>query len=167
MTATTTGIVTTSPASASLFYLFNPTAGTNDVVVNLGSVSPLSTAFVIWTCSGVNTASPVHDATEATSTGTAVTLTVPNLVAGDVVVDFMMGDADAALAGEPSEGASQTVLHKGTESSEINYGASYQAAADGGVMSWTLGTSDQWAQQAVALTPAASTRRPIPPIIFQ
>lgn len=169
MTSTSTGIASQSPSNAQLFYIVNPTSGTNDVVMTLGGVV-LAAAAVIWTCSGVNTASPVHDATEAIGTGTAVTVTVPNLVAGDAVVDFMYSEAAAAAGSAPSIGANQTVLQSVDGGTEQVFAASYQAAADGGVMSWTI-TSDEWAQQAVALTPAAEAAilqaPPVPAVLFQ
>lgn len=164
MTSTTTGVVTNSPANAQLFYIVAPTAGTNDVSVGWGAAGPLTTAIVAWFCSGVDQASPVHDATEAAADGTAVSVTVPNLVAGDVVVDMMMGDEQAA---EPTVGANQTVLHVGqVEADELGYGASYQLAADGGEMTWTIGISNDWVITAVALTAAADTILQSSPVPF-
>ena len=142
-----------TPIRTRMFYIVNPTSGTNDVVVDLTGTVALADAIVIFTCSGVNTGAPVHDATSASGTGTAVTLTVPNLVAGDVVIDMVGADIETV---DPSEGANQTVLHKGNDGVEMGWGASFQSAADGGVMSWTL-QGGAWAQQAVALTPAVST----------
>lgn len=155
MTSTSTGIASQSPSNAQLFYIVNPTAGTNDVELTLGG-TVLAAAASVWTCSGVNTAAPVHDATEAIGTGTAVTVTVPNLVAGDVVVDFMMSEAAAAVGSAPAVGANQTTLSSVDGGTEIVFASSYQAGADGGVMSWTI-TSDEWAQQAVALTEAPAS----------
>lgn len=151
----------TDPSGASLFYIISPTAGTNDVVVDYGTAAPLDSAYIIWTCSGVKLSAPVHDANGATSTGTAITVTVANLVAGDVVVDFMASDDNT----DGAEGANQTAIHIVSGGSNTA-GASFQAAADGGVMSWTLDLSEQWSQQAVALTPATATARPIPPIFL-
>ena len=143
---------TVSPIHTRAFRIVNPTSGTNDVVVTF-SGTPLAEAIVISTCSGTNTAAPIHDATNATGTGTAITVTVPNLVAGDVVID--MFGTDVATS-DPTEGANQTVLHKGNDGAELGYGSSQQAAADGGVMSWTTALSQEWAQQAFAVSPAAA-----------
>lgn len=159
MTATAAAQIT-DPMGAKLFYIVNPTAGTNDVVVDWNGVQ-LDASYIIWTCSGVKLSAPVHDATGATAATGNATVTVSNLVAGDVVIDFHHNNDGTTL---PSVGANQTAIHTiigGT----VGAGASFQAAADGGVMSWTIAVSGQWGQQAVALTPASS-RRPSLPIML-
>lgn len=149
------------PIHTRIFYIINPTSGSNNVVAT-SSGTPLAWAAVVWTCSGVNTAAPVHDATNANGVSATASVTVPNLVAGDVVVDIMGQDIPA---GDPTVGADQTTLHLGNDAVEIAWGASYQAAAAGGVMSWGLADSDDWAIQGVALTPAAR-RAAVPPILL-
>jgi hypothetical protein len=154
---------TLSPVAVRGFYIVNPTAGTNNVVVDY-SATPLADAAIVVTCSGVNTASPIHDPTSASNTGTAVSNTVPNVVSGDVVLDFFVQDL---LTTTPTEGANQTVLNKGNDTSELGWGGSQQAGSDGGVMSWTTALSEQWASQAFAVVAAsAATRRMIAPQVI-
>lgn len=139
-----------SPVAVRGFYIVNPTAGTNNVVVNYSS-TPLADAVVILTCSGADTSSPIHDPTNASNTGTAVSNTVPSVVSGEVLLDFFVQDL---LTTAPTIGANQTELNKGTDGVELGWGASQQAGADGGVMSWTTALSEQWASQAVAVKPS-------------
>lgn len=158
--------VTTSafddPIRAQLWYLANPTAGTNNVVVNY-SVTPLADAVVIWTCSGVNTANPIRDFIAASGLGTAVTGTVPTVLTGDVVVDIMGTDVATT---NPTIGANQTNLNTGNDGAELGWGASQQAGADGGVMSWTTTLSQDWALMAASIRPSP-TRSRIAPLVTQ
>ena len=145
------------PIGTRMFYIVSPTSGTNDVSVDLNGV-PLEDAIVVFTCSGVNTVAPVHDANTATGNNTAPTVTVANVIAGDVVVDMMGTDIAAS---DPTVGANQTAFHTGFILDDIGYGSSQQAGADGGVMSWTTALTQQWAIHAVAVSPAASTGQPV------
>ena len=162
MTAFPAGSAFISPIRTLGFYIVNPTSGTNDVVVQY-SAAPLADALVVFTCSGVNTASPIHDSTNGTGTGTAVTVTVPNVVVGDVVIDMMATDVATT---DPTEGENQTVLHKGNDGVELGWGSSQQPGADGGVMTWTTTLSQEWAIQAVAVSPAAGGMKARKPVSF-
>jgi hypothetical protein len=166
MTAVTTAAFT-NPIRTQQFYIVNPTTGTNDVVVQF-SAGPLTDAIVITACSGVDTADPIRAFNSATGTSTAPTVTVADVVAGDVVLDMFGTDIAAS---DPTEGANQTVLHKGNVLNELGYGSSQQAGADGGVMSWTTALSEDWAIQAVAIKPAAAASilqsPPLPVFLFE
>lgn len=144
---------TLSPVIVRGFYIINPTSGTNNVVVNY-SGQPLADAIVILVCSGVDTASPIHDPTNASGTGTAVSNTVPSVVSGEVVLDWFIQDVETTA---PTIGSNQTELNKGTDASELGWGASQQAGSDGGVMSWTTALSQEWASQAFAVKPLSSS----------
>ena len=137
-------------AGGQIFYYVNPPSGTNDVVVNWEPTgAPLNGSIIILTCTGVDQVSPFRstNGTSAT-TGTTATVTLGSINAGDVAVDVVSSDDTTSL----SVGANQTVIHDGATSSSMA-GMSYQAGADGGVMSWTLGATDNWAILAVALKP--------------
>jgi|CXWL01.1.fsa_nt_gi hypothetical protein len=162
MTAVTTDAFT-NPIRTKLWYIANPTAGTNNVVVNY-SAAPLADAVVIWTCSGVDTTNPIRDFITATGIGTAVTGTVATVVTGDVVVDIFGTDIATT---NPTIGANQTNLNTGNDGAELGWGASQQAGADGGVMSWTTTLSEQWSISAVAIKAASSNTRHIAPLVVQ
>lgn len=162
MTAVVTPIFQ-DPVRTGIWYRANPTSGTNDVVIDF-SGSTLGLAVVIFTCTGVDTASPIGTpVTNQAGSGTAVTVTVSD-TSGQVTIDFFASDQQTTDA---TEGADQTVIHKGNDGgSDLGWGASYQAGGLGGVMSWTLGASQQWTTVAVPLNAAASTQRPIAPMIL-
>ena len=161
MTAVTTDAFT-DPIRTKLWYIANPTAGTNNVVVNY-SGAPLADAVVIWTCSGVDTTNPIRNFIVATGIGTAVTGTVVNVLPGDVVVDIFGTDVATT---NPTIGANQTNLNTGNDGVELGWGASQQPGADGGVMSWTTALSQDWALMAASIRPAA-TRPHIAPLVIQ
>lgn len=149
MTAVAASVVE-SPMTTRIFRISNPTSGTNDVVVT-NSGTPLATAIVVFTCSGIDTADPQRDQNVGNGTSTGATVTVSGAQSGDITIDMVGGDNQTA---GPSEGANQTFLAKGSPGSEIGYGASYQTTTDG-VMSWTMNSSDQWAIMAAVLKPSA------------
>lgn len=153
-----------SPVATRLFYIVAPTSGTNNVVVDYSSI-PLADAIVIWTCSGVDQTTPIRAFQSATGTGTAASVTVAGVQSGDVVVDIVGADVQTT---DPTVGANQTAFHLGNDGSEFGWGASQQAGADGGVMSWTMGASQEWSTQAAALIPAAgaTARRRVAPMVL-
>lgn len=152
----------TSPIHARMFYISNPTSGTNNIVVQFSAAS-LSDSVVIWTCSGVDTANPIRDFITATGIGTAVSATVASVLSGDVVVDIFGTDVATT---DPTVGASQTSLNLGNDGGELGWGASTQAGTDGGVMTWTTTLSQDWAQMAVSIRSLA-TRSRIAPLVIQ
>lgn len=145
-----------SPVAVRLFYIVNPTSGTNNVVIT-NSAKPLADAEVVFVCSGVDTTDPVHDPTSATGSTSSISLTVPAILSSDMIVDMV---AQNLLTTAPTVGADQTVLSNGTDSAELGYGSSYQSGASGGAMSWTTGISGSWAAQSVALNAFGASAAP-------
>ncbi len=139
-----------SPVATKLFYQVNPPSGTHNVVQGYVG-TPLADAMVIFTCSGVDTSSPIRASNTATGTGTTVSVTVAGVQSGDVVLDFFVADS---ITTTPTVGANQTVLNRGTDTAELAWGASQQAGSDGGAMTWTIGSSQEWSSSAVAIKPA-------------
>lgn len=161
LTAVTTEAFT-NPIHAQLFYLVNPPVGLFNFVADFSAL-PLSDAIVIWTCTGVDTANPIRDFIAATGIGTAVSGTVATVLPGDVVVDIFGTDVATT---NPTIGANQTNLSTGNDGGELGWGASQQAGADGGVMSWTTALSQDWALMAASIRPAV-IRKPITPLVIQ
>ena len=160
MTADTTFQYQGTLIGGNLYYYKNPPSGSVSMSVDWsGTVSQVD--LVVWTCSGVDlTAFRSFASTKGTSTAPSVT---PSTVqTGDVVVDFMSSDENAV---DPTEGANQTVIHKGNTAS-TNGGASYQAGADGAAMTWTLGTSSHWVSFAYVLQPAPTGGYRGKPVMF-
>ncbi|MDH5666550.1 MAG: hypothetical protein OEY86_00885 [Nitrospira sp.] len=148
MTADTTFQYVSTILGGNLYRLRNPPSGTNDVVVTWsGAVSQAD--IIIWTCLDSDL-TEFRSTNQASGVSTTPSVTAGTVAAGDIVVDFFSSDD----AGAPSVGANQTVIHEGTTAS-TNGGASYQAGADGGVMSWTI-ASDDWVIFTYVVKPAAS-----------
>lgn len=144
------------------FYIVNPTTGTNNIVVT-HSAAPLAAAAVVFTCSGVDTTSPIHDTNSASGLSTTPSVTVATVGSNDVVIDVMGSNVSVA---DPTVGANQTAFHVGNDGGEVGWGASYQAGSDGGVMSWTS-NNQRWSITALSLTPAASAIRAVQPLVFR
>ena len=136
---------------AALYYLKSPTTGTDVVRITLDSASGVT---------GVGAS--VVDAHLTTTFGTADSATSPG--GGSDPATVTVGTAsgelvvDCVVAANPNSiGANQTLLAEGNVSGR-QVGASYQAGADGGVMSWTRdgGGSMPWAIVAVSVKPAGA-----------
>ena len=152
MTAVTPQAVQ-SPIGTTLYYLANPTSGTNNVVHDYTSGSRLSNSLVIFTCSGADTSNPIRAFNTGIGTGTAVSVTVSGVQSGDIVVDMFGSDVATTT---PTIGANQTAFSRGNDGGELAWGSSQQAGSDGGGMSWTTALSEQWAIVAAAIRPAAT-----------
>lgn len=154
MTADTTFQYQGTLIGGNLYYYKNPPSGTVSISVDWsGTVS--QTDIIVWTCSGVDLAT-FRSFASAKGTSTGPSVTPSTVQTGDVVVDFMSSDENAA---DPTVGANQTTIHLGNTAS-TNGAASYQAGVDGAVMTWTLGTSNHWVSFAYVLQPATTTTRP-------
>lgn len=146
--------VGTSFANVELFILKAPATGTFNIVGTWDAAG--RHGLIIFVLEGVDqtTTNRTPNGTNA-NTGTASSVTVASVAAGDYIVDVMNIDNTGH---SPAPGADQTALH-----ATLNLGAgtnesrsSNQDGANGGVMSWTWGISQPNAQVAVAFIPAAS-----------
>lgn len=131
---------------AGIYYKVNPPAGTNNVTFSL-TPAPTNADYVVWTCNDVDTSSPIRSSAENTGSDTTPTSTAPTVAATDTVIDWFATDYSGTT---PSVGSNQTLISAGSTASSAD-GASYQSGANGGVMDWTIGSSDDWVSHAVAL----------------
>lgn len=136
----------TSRAQASLHYLKNPPSGAVNMTATLSDVFS-NNDFIVWTCSDVNQTTPIAASGVGKAVSTAVSVTLGSVDSSHTLIDFFASDDSTS---DPTEGADQTVIHKGTSASSLA-GASYQAGSAGGAMTWTLAASDEWASIAAAL----------------
>jgi hypothetical protein len=140
-------------ANASLWYLLNPTEGEHTLTPSYGDGAgntPNGLSAHAWT--GVHQTTPFG--TAATDTGTSTSPSVTATTAeGEVVIDTVAIQPSVTYA----VGADQTQIANNfaSASNTIRLGASYQDGADGGVMTATLGTSQDWAMIAASMKPAA------------
>lgn len=151
----------TGQAIGALYYIVAPPSGTNNLTATIGAGGLTGRDMVIWTCSGVDQVSPLGDTGVATGLSTGPSVTLTPVDSTQTVVDYMTSDDAGAL----SAGANQTIIHEGNSGSAVG-AASYQAGADGGVMSWALGGSDDWVTIGAVLN-AASTGRSRGVILFE
>ena len=157
MTADTTFQYQGTLIGGNLYYYKNPPSGSVSMSVDFsGSVSQAH--IIVWTCSNVDLTT-FRSFSSAKGTSTAPAVTPATVQTGDVVVDFIASDENAA---NPTVGANQTEIHTGNTST-TNSGASYQAGADGAAMTWTLGTSSHWVifSYVVQSAPDVSRGRPV------
>lgn len=138
------------PAGGRLWYRLNVGAGAANVSVAWDS-TPLASAHGVVTCTGVDQVSPIRTSGTAIGTSTTPSVTLTGCLTGDVIIDFVTRDGNAAF----TVGANQTEISQPT-ATEMNAAMSRQNGVDGGVMSWSM-SSDQWTIQAVCLAQASST----------
>jgi hypothetical protein len=136
------------------YYLLNPSTGANDIVASFGASGNMVVGATSWY--GVDMDTPFGTAVGDTGTGTAVSVTVVT-EAGEFVVDCVSANDGPTAA----EGADQTERYDAVVTSKMRGAGSTQAGSDGGAMTYTLGTSKQWASLAVPIKPASTTSRSV------
>jgi len=153
----TTGISTT------IFYKTNPLSGTaNAVAAVSGSTEGLGCWGISFT--GSDTSTPFSGQTgvmDATADDATESNSV-TAVAGEIVIDVIGLRQETATG--LTAGASQTdIVSVEATGQGHGYGGSWQAGADGGVMSWSWTTNMETAHSiaVVKAAGAASARRPI------
>ncbi len=132
------------PSGGRLWYRLGVGAGTANVSVAWDAI-PLASAHGVLTCSGVDPVSPIRTSGTAVGTSTTPSVTLTGGLAGDVIIDFVTRDGNAAF----TVGANQTQISQ-PAAVEMNAAMSKQDGVDGGVMSWSM-ASEQWTIQAVCL----------------
>jgi hypothetical protein len=132
--------------------LMNPPAGTADINITLNGARRFVAGAILLT--GVDQTDPIGTYNTATGTSTAPSVTVSS-AANELVVD-VLGNRYSTSA---SVGSGQTlrwtnVTTNGTDSRNIRGSSSTEAGASSVTMSWTLGSSCEWAIVAVPVRPA-------------
>lgn len=145
--------------SVRAYRLINPTAVTNGIVratfndSTIGSQAVFAAAF-----SGAHQTTPAQDYNSANGTSTSPSVTIANATSDDMVMDSLI----AAAFTDGTPGANQTAIGAESVAGDVHW-ASYQDGADGGVMSWTLNSSDAWLVGGVRIVAAAATGTTITP----
>ena len=132
-----------------LWYLLAPASGAADIVVTVSTASAICATASSW--ENVDQVTPFGSSAKDSGTGTAVSITAQTTT-GEVVIDSVV----AYEAPTFTVGADQTeVKNTGgvAADSTVRGASSYQAGADGGVMTWTLGASKPWAAVALPILP--------------
>lgn len=142
-------------ATASIWYLKNPTPATANLVATYGAGgSHRNLAAAVFT--GVDQSSTFRTVQNSTTgNGTSSSLTVPSVASGDYVLDALTIDS----TGHNTTGgthANQTIEYDSTDMSGCDRVHSTQAGADGGGMGQTWTTSAPFGHVATALIPSSA-----------
>ena len=133
---------------AEIWYLVNPPVTTDTLAVYFDANGTHAVGASTYT--GVDQRNPWGPVATATGTSTAPSVTATTAT-GQLVVDALGADTTVVA----TVGALQT--QRWNDALTVVRGAgSTQAGADGGVMSWTLATSQIWGMVAAALLPKAT-----------
>lgn len=150
MTKIADGTEAVGTISSSVWYLYDPATGANDIVVTMTSNS--NGCVTAGSLTGVDNTRVLTSATffeRATGEGTTLSVTQAS-ADGEVVVDFATSDAAAITA----TGVGHT--DRVQASNQGRGGIGDQAGAVSVTCTWTM-TTDQWIIIAVALAPAAAS----------
>jgi len=135
------------------WYVVNPTAGTNNLVVTMASSAAVDTHLV--PCTGVKQTSPIIDSDSASSSnGTSSTLTL-DAECGGLVLDAITKEA----SGSETVGTGQTdEWNTTTNPNPHKHGSSEPSGTTSVVMSWTgLGSFLDWAHAAISIAQPTNT----------
>ncbi len=158
----TTALHTTSnpDIGSALWIKTGVSSGTYPVSVDwTGTI--LSSTVVVYTCYGVDQTTPVRAGSPNTATASATSVSVAiSSAVGDLVIDGVnVGSLGAGAA--PAMGASQTEIYAGcianSGDNQDTCGSTEPGAASV-TMSWSAGTSENWATVGASLVAAAAGR---------
>lgn len=125
-------------------------AKTYQAVGTGGSGSREGSAMAVLSVSGVDQTTPAGGGAEAQANSGNASVTATGVGATDLVVDFV-----GSFAGTKSVGANQTERIN-VSAGGVRFGASTQAGADGGAMTWTITSGAEWTSVAFALKEASA-----------
>jgi len=143
-----------------VFYKLNPTVGTHTITNTWDGGGSLSTTGAIGgvTFDTLNATQFSDVGTDSSGPDASVSTTVANAASGDLIVDFFAVNSNPTI----TVGADQTQqinASTGTSGGTM-YGASTQAGANGGVMSWSWTGNQRTAQVAFRLRSASAAAVP-------
>ena len=139
-----------SPVRIEIWTLVNPNSGTANVVVNLSSdADGFSVGATTFT--GVDQTSSLGSFVSAIGTSSTPTVDVSSAT-GELVYDVVAGKDGGTL----TEGSDQKELWDVNASSQSRGAASIETGAATVTMSWTKGSSLEWAIGGVSIRPVAN-----------
>ena len=139
---------------ASVWYLINPDAGTNNVIVSYTGVVE-GDAVTAITLTGVSQSAPIDAQNGFKGNSANPSNAVTTVAANCLVLDVITGSGSGTTL---TPGGSQTQQSNITNSGNIRSATSSQAKATPGstTMSWTM-ASQVWAQIVVSIAPVAGS----------
>jgi hypothetical protein len=148
--------------TAGYSYVAPPTTSTT-VTNTLDSAPAYWQVIGCITLTGVDQVTPCGTAVTAEGASNTPSVTVTDAVSGDMVVDCLSTIYESSGVSETA-GANQTSRCSERPDAQDCWGMSSQAGADGGVMSWTLGSSfsPYWGLGAVAFKQVVASQYAYP-----
>lgn len=146
----------TAPSNANegwIYYIVNPTSGSNTVAIDWNGTPSHATASLI-TCTGADQgADPFRNAgNSATGTSTTPSVSITS-ASGDIVFDVVVSALSAlTVDGSQTEDSNQFI-----GGGNLVAGASHEGGAGTVSMDWTLAASQGWTIGGVSLKAAAAT----------
>jgi hypothetical protein len=146
-----------------LFYLLNPTAGSNTVAVTFsGAVNGVSAGSV--SLSGVAQSAPAAAGINTATSGTTISASVAVATAGSWLVDVANSGASNATL---TPGSGQTKRWGVGQTNSGGAGSTATPATGTASVSWTASSSSQLALSVVVLAPSGGTTVTAPTITSQ
>lgn len=152
--STPTSITTatyTDPAGGELFRLIAPPSGAQTVSASW-SGARLTDGLVVFVCTGADQTTPTHDPISTSGSSATAATTVSNVVASDVVIACVTRSGTTAMTGS----GSLVQIAQDASPEEMNVGCWYQPGSAGGSVSVSLGVSNAWTIQAIAVSPPSA-----------
>ena len=148
--------------NSSVWYLINPTTGTNTVSVDFASTNYGEASAISFT-GAHQTTQPDAVAEESGTSSSTNSLSITTVADNAFIVDAI--SVDTTFAGSLTENGAQTNLHNAGPSF-IETGGSYKDPGSGGaqtmIWTWSASFAEEYAHAAISVNPAAdSTRRVI------
>jgi hypothetical protein len=147
-------------AGAALWYLVNPTAGSNTVATTFNNLPNFQAASAI-SFTGVHQTTPIRTASTASGTSSAPSVS-PTSALNDLVLDCLGVVDNETFDVVITVGSGQTQRWNHSRESVVFTGGSTEpGAASTTTMSWTVNQSEQWAFVAGAIRESVTSRRRI------
>lgn len=143
-----------------LFYIVNPTSGSNNWEVTQSGGNSFNIICHFTTYTDSNQSSPVTNSQGSCTTGTSHSATVTTAT-NELLIDTI---GISAVSVTLSQGANQTDISAlpVEQGGILTGGGSTQAGADGGAMSWSWTGSNVACMSAVSIAHQASVRGAVP-----
>lgn len=143
----------TTNTTSSLWYLLNPTSGTNNIIVTSSSLQNFTAGGLSLT--GARQFNQINASNGATGDGggtpQTATVSVTSTLSNCWVVDCVFGNGIAAI----TVGAGQIERYNATNPGGQGAGSTEVAASPGSTeMSWTSNVLNQWAITAAVIIPS-------------
>jgi hypothetical protein len=139
-----------------IFYLANPSAGSNNIVVTAANIFN-GASYIAASFSGVDASgTPVGTGTTTNGTGTSASSTAATVSAGGLLVDCLVTQNDQSAALAANGGNTSIQIFGITSPTAQTVASSYESGSGSVSTGWSWTNSIAWWLAALPLNPAAS-----------